>query len=518
MIKNKVLTPVLAGVLGVSVVGSGVGYYLVNKDGGDNNKPEQTMDSMKVSLTQIENDLNSSIENVEKAVKGELDYAYDSSLKISFGEGINNAAGNGVNFNFKPMELNTKVKQKGQNSQAEIMAKYNDATLVTLETIVARDSNTGYFRIPELSSSYIKATTDDLQKLFEKTADTIGSTNVNAMAKTQIKAPDINDIDSEKMEKSLKEYIELFKSKLPGKKDGADISGDIDGNKYNYKTVVCSVTGKQFMDAFNAVIDKAASDTDLKKLFDDYMAQQSAATQNEGKPISYAEFISKMKISISDEDLNKAAALDVYYDGEEISGCSLSYDGKTLAKAVVINKDDVNAVDIFVNDNSGSQVLSVKGSAKLVDGTINGAYAFTLNFDGEDSAPVKANLKLDKLVVKDDIFNGTILFTFESTDSYGQKMSAAMNLTGDCSDNKKNIKFTVDVNGKNYVTVEFKLNKTEATDVAVPTSDVFSLSDQYEQYLATCDIDGFKQGINDALGINIFVSSGKYPDYADKLQ
>ena len=32
MVKNKVLTPVLAGVLGLSIVGSGLGYYFVNKD------------------------------------------------------------------------------------------------------------------------------------------------------------------------------------------------------------------------------------------------------------------------------------------------------------------------------------------------------------------------------------------------------------------------------------------------------------------------------------------------------
>ena len=54
MIKNKVLTPVLAGVLGVSVVGSGVGYYFVNKDGATQNGPTEKMDSLKVSMTQTE--------------------------------------------------------------------------------------------------------------------------------------------------------------------------------------------------------------------------------------------------------------------------------------------------------------------------------------------------------------------------------------------------------------------------------------------------------------------------------
>ena len=32
MVKKNVLTPVLAGVLGVAVVGSGVGYFVLNKN------------------------------------------------------------------------------------------------------------------------------------------------------------------------------------------------------------------------------------------------------------------------------------------------------------------------------------------------------------------------------------------------------------------------------------------------------------------------------------------------------
>lgn len=38
MVKNKVLTPVLAGVLGLSIVGSGLGYYFVNKDSNEDRK------------------------------------------------------------------------------------------------------------------------------------------------------------------------------------------------------------------------------------------------------------------------------------------------------------------------------------------------------------------------------------------------------------------------------------------------------------------------------------------------
>ena len=522
MIKNKVLTPVLAGVLGVSVVGSGVGYYFVNKDGAkQQNAPTETMDSLKLSMTQAEKNVNNTVDEVQKAVAGQLDYAYDSNIKISFGEGLFGAGlstGTTGGFSVGPIELDTKVKQKGQNSQADITAKYNDATIATLETIYARDTKTGYFRIPEISSAYISATEDELKKSFEdyanKYADKItkgsGVTtapNGQTQKKNQlslenfgIKAPELSAVDSEKLSKSLKEYYELFKSKLPAKKDGANAKGEIDGNAYDYKTVTYSITGAQMQDALNAVIDKMAADEQIKKFYDDAIAKSTNKTGTKTK--SYAEFIAELKkgIAIKDADKAKTATLDIYYDGEEIVGGALSYDGKTIAKAVIINRNEVNAVDAFVSDNSGKTMFTAKGSAKLVDGTANGTYNITVTSDGSTKASVTVDL--DKVVIKEDYFSGTVKISFNTAGANKAK-SGAVTISGNCNKDSKDLKFTVDSDGKNMVTIEFKLNKTEATDVAVPTGKIFKL-DQLEQYKATCDFETFKQNINNALGINIF--------------
>ncbi len=515
MIKNKVLTPVLAGVLGVSVVGSGIGYYLVNKDGDKTLKPEQTMDTMKLSLTQVEQTVNDNVTDVEKAVKGELDYAYDSSLKITFGEGMT-TGGLTMNTNgkqsIKPIEIDTKVKQKGQNSQADITAKYNDATLVTLETIYARDKNAAYFRIPELSSAYITATEEDLKKTFEEYANKAqtrrGTTIPDAQTDTKldlknfgVQTPELMAIDSAKLEKSLKEYFELFKSKLPAKKDNGTVSGDINGNAYNYKVVTYTVTGKQMQEALNAVLDKMAGDADLKKMFDDQMAANKNKVDSEIK--SYADLIAKLKkeTAIKEQDANKTASFDVYYDGEEIVGGAINYDNKSLAKAVLVSKQDVNAIDVAISDNNGKQLLTVKGSSKLTDGTISGSYSINANAD--NNAAFNGTLTLDKVVIKDDYFSGTVSLSFNSTSKTGKAQAFAVKISGNCTKDKKDLKFSVDTNGKNMMTVEFKQNKTEATDVAVPTQNVFTTS-QLEQYKATCDFDNFKENINNALGTNVF--------------
>ena len=69
MVKNKVLTPVLAGVLGLSIVGSGLGYYFVNKDSNDGKT-----EGGKAKLTQVADNINNTLGTAEKAIKGELDF------------------------------------------------------------------------------------------------------------------------------------------------------------------------------------------------------------------------------------------------------------------------------------------------------------------------------------------------------------------------------------------------------------------------------------------------------------
>lgn len=77
MVKNKVLTPVLAGVLGLSIVGSGLGYYFVNKDSNDGKT-----EGGKAKLTQVADNINNTLGTAEKAIKGELDFAYNATATV----------------------------------------------------------------------------------------------------------------------------------------------------------------------------------------------------------------------------------------------------------------------------------------------------------------------------------------------------------------------------------------------------------------------------------------------------
>lgn len=533
MIKNKVLTPVLAGVLGVSVIGSGVGYYLVNK-GDKESKSEQTMDSMKISFADVEQNMTTAVDDVNKAVTGQLDFAYDSSLKFTFGAGLTGSAATANSQQqIKPFEIDTKVKQKGQNSQAEISAKYNDSVIATLEAIYARDNKTAYMRVPELSSAYITANEQDIQKAVQDYANKAQSQLTNRsttikrnttqtpkvstdsdLNKLKAQLPDLSSIDGKKLEEKIKSYAETFKSKLPAKKDGANLTGDIDGNKYDYKTVNYSINGKQAQDALYAVFDKLAGDADVKKIFDDFMAKQRSSSAST-KAKSYADFIAELKkeSAVPENNQSKVLSLDLYYDGEEISGLAITFDNKTIIKAVVINKNDVNAVDVTVSDgNADKNALVIKGSAKLTDGTVNGVYNVSFKDGGKQIFTAK--LTLEKVVAKQDYFSGTIIFNINVNES-SKAHTLDVKLSGESSKDKKDLTFNVDADGKNVVTVEFKLNKTEASDIAIPTGKTYKLT-ELEEYAKTIDIENFKAHINDAIGYNVSGLVDSFGSYTAK--
>ena len=101
MVKNKVLTPVLAGVLGLSIVGSGLGYYFVNKDSNDGKT-----EGGKAKLTQVADNINNTLGTAEKAIKGELDFAYNATATVSFGEGFTEKAG----VSLQPISVTTVTK------------------------------------------------------------------------------------------------------------------------------------------------------------------------------------------------------------------------------------------------------------------------------------------------------------------------------------------------------------------------------------------------------------------------
>lgn len=532
MVKNKVLTPVLAGVLGLSIVGSGLGYYFVNKDSNDGKT-----EGGKAKLTQVADNINNTLGTAEKAIKGELDFAYNATATVSFGEGFTEQAG----VSLQPISVTTVTKQKGSNTAADVSLTYGGNNLVSANAVYSRDNKSAYVQIPELSDAYLMVNVDSLK---DKIGSEISSQGIDL--DSLFDSAEGVDFDTDALEKDLEEYKKVMEDSFPKPVDGEKKTGDIDGNEYSYTTKEYTISGNDVKAAFKAVLDKAKDDATLKDMF-------SKAGVADKLGMSYDEIISQYADSMDSlfesDNLDETATFNAYYSGDDLAGFSLEKDGEG-ATLYTILKDDVVSVDFSLNMGSEGSA-SFKGSANTVDGVTNGKFTMKMetaadsdidadktSADGglslEPTMAVSPSINFDtmeaEVTLKDlkeegDAFSGTIRFDVNGT-SDSQAVSGWVELASASTADKLDLSVEFGMNGKQFVTMAVTGNKTEASDITVPSGDkIYDITndDQMNTYLAGCDSDGFVANVKKVLGdevYNMLVNAegdleSDYDDYGD---
>ena len=530
MVKNKVLTPVLAGVLGLSIVGSGLGYYFVNKDSNDGKT-----EGGKAKLTQVADNINNTLGTAEKAIKGELDFAYNATATVSFGEGFTEQAG----VSLQPISVTTVTKQKGSNTAADVSLTYGGNNLVSANAIYSRDNKSAYVQIPELSDAYLMVNVDSLK---DKIGSELSSQGVDLDSLFDSAEGADVDFDTDALEKDLEEYKKVMEDSFPKPVDGEKKTGDIDGNEYSYTTKEYTISGNDV----KAALDKAKDDATLKDMFN-----KAGVADELG--MSYDEIISQYADSMdslfASDNLDETVKFDAYYSGDDLAGFSFEKDGEG-ATLYTILKDDVVAVD-FSLDMGSEGSASFKGSANTVDGVTNGKFTMKMetaadsdidadmtSADGglslEPTMAVSPSINFDtmeaEVTLKDlkeegDAFSGTIRFDVNGT-SDSQAVSGWVELASASTADKLDLSVEFGMNGKQFVTMAVTGNKTEASDITVPSGDkIYDITndDQMNTYLAGCDSDGFVANVKKVLGdevYNMLVNAegdleSDYDDYGD---
>ena len=529
MVKNKVLTPVLAGVLGLSIVGSGLGYYFVNKDSNDGKT-----EGGKAKLTQVADNINNTLGTAEKAIKGELDFAYNATATVSFGEGFTEQAG----VSLQPISVTTVTKQKGSNTAADVSLTYGGNNLVSANAVYSRDNKSAYVQIPELSDAYLMVNVDSLK---DKVGSELSSQGIDLDSLFDSAEGADVDFDTDALEKDLEEYKKVMEDSFP-----KPVDGDIDGNEYSYTTKEYTISGNDVKAAFKAVLDKAKDDATLKDMFN-----KAGVADELG--MSYDEIISQYADSMdslfASDNLDETVKFDAYYSGDDLAGFSFEKDGEG-ATLYTILKDDVVAVD-FSLDMGSEGSASFKGSANTVDGVTNGKFTMKMetaadsdidadmtSADGglslEPTMAVSPSINFDtmeaEVTLKDlkeegDAFSGTIRFDVNGT-SDSQAVSGWVELASASTADKLDLSVEFGMNGKQFVTMAVTGNKTEASDITVPSGDkIYDITndDQMNTYLAGCDSDGFVANVKKVLGdevYNMLVNAegdleSDYDDYGD---
>ena len=508
MVKKSVLTPVLAGVLGVAVVGSGIGYVVLNK----NNDKDKNKDN---SISKVAEDINSTIDTAKKAVNGELDFAYDSNVKITFGDALTSSLGQEI----KPIQLSTKTKQKGKNTAADFVFSYDDKNLISLNSVYSRDNDSAYAKVPELSDSYVVIKKDDIKSMLESELSAAG---ISSSAIDSFSADAANvDFDTDAFEKSLKEYQDTFKGALPEAKDGDKLSGDIDGNSYEYTTKTYSLTGADACKAIKAVAEKAKTDETLKKYYDESVKKAASASSSSTDSVpSYDELIDQIISSVDSQTSNSSETIDfdLYYDSnDKFTGFNVDEDG-VVFKLVTINNSDVLGIDMNFDAGSGT-AITINGAAKTSDNVTNGSYKIAVK--SGSTSNIEGTLSLKDIKNSDGAFSGTIRSDINFKDDT-EAFSGWVELTSNSTSDKTDLSVDIGANDSSYLKVEITGNKTEASDITVPSGDsIYNLSDENERnsYMQTINTEKFMTNLKDALGEDLYnkLFAGNTNDFSSMI-
>ncbi len=491
MVKTNILTPVLAGVLGLSIVGSGLGYYFVNKDSDKTNSNREN-----TKLSAVADNINNTLDNAEKAVKGELDFAYDGSVKVTFGDGFTELTGQSVS----PVSMNISTKQKGKNMGLDYTLAYDGNDLISLNAVLAREENAAYLQIPEFSDAYLKVDSTEAENYVK---DELGVDFGN------FDTSDIDmNIDYEGLETSLDEYEQVIKDNLPEGTEGDNLEGDIDGVKYELTTKSYTITAEDANKAAKAVLEKAKTDTNFKSIYEQAMeeAYGTITTETDSEysyaPPTYEEaidsLIEELETDISDGSVD---FVSYYNDGVFAGFKMVPNDDEGELSAIILSTDEADAVDIKFDGGDGT-AMTMYGAIKDTDGVLNGSYDISVK---DESDNVQVIFEVKDLQESGDSFKGTIRTDVNFT-SDTEAFSGWFEISSDSTDDNLDLTFEVGANGKSVVTVDIESKKTEASDVAIPTGTTYDAFDesQLEEYLTTWDIEGFESKLKNALGDELY--------------
>lgn len=497
MVKSKILTPILAGVLGVSVAGSAVGYVLVNKDSDkkDSKKNEVVSPVDKIKDGGIVPgftgaDVSETIDTAEKAIKGELDFAYDANATLSFGDSFKQMAG----VDIGSIGVKTSTKQKNNKTQADFSLLYNDNNLASANVVYDRDSGLAYLQIPELSESYLSVDINELMSQIEDqfTMSTGGTTIEELMGQLEGL-----EFDTDAMSENLGKYIDAALGAMPEGKEGEEVSGDIEGYDYTFTTKTYTITGKDFANMLKAVLEEAKNDENLKSLYEQIGAYATGTATGTVSNMSYEELIDQVLASMGEvEDGGESVSFDVYYNQDIPAGLHFDMDGAELdIKSVLTGA--VTAVDMKMSAD-GQDVMTFKGAVEEEDGEANGQFA--MNFtDGL----VKYDMIYKLTNVSEN--GGTVRLDINYDDG-SEAFSAWAEMISNTSDSDMSMSATVGFNGDVMFTLTFEGKKTEASDVELPTGQTYDVTDeaQLQQYLESVNTEGFLANLKQVLGDEIY--------------
>lgn len=517
MMKKSFLTPVLSGVLALTVVGSGAAYYFeFVKDSGDGKAKtaDESSQSGAVTIDEAAKNIEAQLNKAQQLAKGEYNGAYTAQVTYKPSQSVSDTVG--LSTPLSDVSVSVEAKQKDKMTSVNYGFNYGANSVISANMVIDNANETAYFQIPEFSDAYLTGNADDLAALVQEYASAAGTGTVfdedyssydfddydsddsyeassytaDMMASPAAGLSDLNvdalsDIDFDALLTDLETYGDTIKENAPEATDGADKTGEIDGKSYTLTTKTYTITKEDGKKIAQAVADKAKADETLKG------AMTSAGLSED----DYNSMWDGLLTSIDEGDDN-ALTFDVYYNGDEVQG--FKAEGGDDSYQIVNYSTDKQMILDWKFTSDGTDEFVAAGAVDIDGDTINGSVKMTMN-DSDETTNVTATY--DNLTAGEDSLTGKI--TINVTDS-----SDNISMVYDFNNSGTNIdtNIALSANDTDLGTIAITAQETDASDITVPSGTMYNISDddQLDQYVSSMNGDAWLESLKTTLGEELY--------------
>ena len=507
MLKKSFLTPVLAGILAVTVVGSGVGYYFeFVKDDGVKASDKTGAENNTLTVEDAAATIEAQLDKAQQIADGELEGGYSAKLTYTVPDDVSaDSELSGINelSGIKDIAVGMEAKQKDKMSEMEYTIAYDSQSLLTADVVYDNENEVAYLKIPELSDAYLTGTADEIEAYLESMLDDSGYSSYEAETEdSSVDTDAFENIDTELLTEDIQGYVDAIKENAPEPTDGEDRTVTADGESLTLTTKTYTITEANAENILNAVVEKGKSDETLKELY-------LALGETEESYNEIWDSLSLDDTEYSEGESDETVTVEVYYYDDEEAGWSISAEDEEYY--LISASDGTKQIIDGSFDSDDSETLTVTGLVTIdgdtFDGDMTAEYTSVSSYDYLDDDATSSSstttstteivISYDNLIVNEDTLKGSVSMSCTSDDSEIAKLVFDFDNSGDDFD------MSVDVSlaGESYGKVGIVTQTTDASDITVPTGTMYSISDeaQLEEYYNGCDIDGWEEAVKNAL-------------------
>lgn len=525
-LSKRLLALSVSAVLSASVMLTGCG----KAEGDADDKPVKA-ESIGESASAALNTVGNTASNIYDMITGQTDKAYSGQVKLSIGKPLAEELGLD---NIKDIIFTSDVKAKNGNIETVFGLTYGKDEIISADMI--RDDKTGnvYVGVEQLSPGYLMVSGETLDAYLSEMADDMFDISLDltghegTVTEENFEFPEISD---EEIEEWLKPYEQAIKDNIPKGKDKDKVSGEIDGVKYSLDVKSYTITGRDAANVLIPVLKQLKQDENILSLIEAYGATEGLEISDFKDEVD--ELIDELENG-TDADYADTLDFNVYYQDGNIAGISykeiedddwarrergyemLWYATETemCGKYEMTSRGDYKDYP----EDSFSRTNTVTCSAKIDNGATDVALKIEAT-DSYDDSPVKMSFVIDDFQIVDEdsgAFTGTVTFSYSEDDH-----NLTVTMESKSSSSKLDLSADLKIDGEKYLSVSVTGKETKASDVKIPSKNVYDVNDeaQLEAYGATVDTEKFQKNLKDALGDELYnylfvgSSSSYYDDW-----